>query len=150
MTDPTRLTSRTPRHGLPLLFAGQAQKEFTLNEAIARLDLLLHPAVSEERPDPPANPEAGSCYLVATNASGAFAGQEGSIAGWDGQQWTFLPAREGMVLRDVSTGQNLIFSVHRQRLTGPVNPTGGSVVDTEARSAIAEILSLLRQTGIFS
>ena len=32
----------TPRWALPQLFAGQAQKEVFHNEALARIDMLLH------------------------------------------------------------------------------------------------------------
>ena len=36
MTDPIALGVRTPRHSLPLLYPGQAQKEVFVNEALAR------------------------------------------------------------------------------------------------------------------
>jgi hypothetical protein len=35
---------------------GQVQNEFTLNEALIRIDLLVHPAVEKERGEPPADP----------------------------------------------------------------------------------------------
>ena len=38
-------TNDTPRWSLPLLAAGQAQKEMTHNEALSLLDLVVHPCV---------------------------------------------------------------------------------------------------------
>ncbi len=42
MSDPVQFEGATPRFALPLLFAGQAQKEFFVNEALLRADMVLH------------------------------------------------------------------------------------------------------------
>lgn len=149
MTTPT-FTSATPRHSLPILFSGQAQKEFIVNEALARLDLLAHPYVIEERPDPPANPAAGDCYLIASNATGGWAGNDAALAGWDGSQWTIVPPSQGMLIREASQALWLVYSGGWQSIAAPVLPEGGSMVDTEARATIANILTALRDFGIFS
>ena len=49
--------SDTPRLGLPLLAAGQAQKHVTHNDALMRLDALAHLAVaSRAQTVPPGSP----------------------------------------------------------------------------------------------
>ncbi|MFC5421815.1 DUF2793 domain-containing protein [Bosea eneae] len=55
--------SDTPRLGLPLLAAGQAQKHVTHNDALMRLDALVHLVVSSRTQTvPPASPgETISC-----------------------------------------------------------------------------------------
>lgn len=125
------------------MLPGQAQKEFTLNEALARIDVLLHPAVPEERVGPPADPEAGATYLVASQATGEFAGMDGRIAGWDGQQWIFAEPIEGMMVRDLSTGTLVNFSDGWQRPPAPAEPSGGVTIDEEARAAISGIIATL-------
>ena len=40
MSDPIRLDGATARFDLPLLFAGQAQKEVFVNQALAVIELL--------------------------------------------------------------------------------------------------------------
>lgn len=57
------------------MLPGQAQKEFTLNESLARIDLLLHPEVAAERGDPLADPEVDASYLVAPQATGDSSGE---------------------------------------------------------------------------
>lgn len=139
-------TGRSPgsiRQASPKCCAGQAQKEFTLNEALARIDVLLHPAVTEERVGPPADPEAGATYLVASQATGEFAGMDGRIAGWDGQQWIFAEPIEGMMVRDLSTGTLVNFSDGWQRPPAPAEPSGGVTIDEEARAAISGIIATL-------
>ena len=72
---------QTARFALPLLAPGQAQKEWFHNEALQRADMLLCPVI--EGPavaTPPANPTTGTCYLIAGGATGAWTGQDGSVA----------------------------------------------------------------------
>lgn len=149
-TPITEFTDTTPRHTLPLLFAGQAQKEFHVNESLALIDLLLHPAFLEQRSDPPATPEIGACYLIADNATGVWRDQDGALAGWDGGQWTFAPPRAGMIARNLATGALHHFTTEWRTGNAPVSPDGGGTIDTEARAAIAGLIEQLRIFGLFS
>ena len=150
MTDPATFASSSVRHALPFLFAGQAQKEFTVNEALARLDQLLVPAIVGEVSSDPNNPVAGDCYLVTSPSSGAFAGHDGKLAGWDGQQWTFSNPVDGMRIYDRTDGSSLIYHGDWQRPSAPVAPDGGTTVDVESRDAIAALITALRVFGVFS
>lgn len=143
MTDPIEFSALTPRHALPLLVAGQAQREFFVNEALARIDLLLHPSVGGEAADAPGDPAVGECWLVAEAASGAWSGRDGCIAGWDGTQWTFCPPSEGMLLYDRSTGERLSYAQGWRRAGRPAEPSGGTTVDAEARMAVAALIDIL-------
>lgn len=149
MTDPFSFVSASPRHALPLLFTGQAQKEFTVNEALSRMDALFHCAIEGEAVDPPPSPAEGECWLVATPASGTWAGHEGSVAGFQAGAWLFLPPRDGMRALDRSTGQELFFRGGWQVATVPASPVGGPVIDVEARDAIDGLINALRTAGVF-
>ena len=74
MTDPIALDARTPRHSLPLLYPGQAQKEVFVNEALARLDAVAQPVVLASRAAPPTSHAAGDTYLVVGPASDEWSG----------------------------------------------------------------------------
>lgn len=147
MTDLLAFPSTTPRHALPMLFAGQAQKEATVNRACALADILLHPAVEGETATPPETPIDGQCWLVGAPASGMFEGREGCIAGFQAGTWIFAAPTEGMRVFDRSTGQLLPYIGGWRREAPPSSPAGGSVVDTEARAAIDALISFLRRTG---
>jgi hypothetical protein len=61
----------TERLGLPLLAAGQAQKELTHNEALSLLDVAVgRAAESAGLVTPPALPEPGQCWIVASGGTG--------------------------------------------------------------------------------
>lgn len=149
MSQPVSFPSTSARHHLPLLFAGQAQKEFFVNEALSRIDALLHPAIIEERSDTPTSPQASDMYLVGPVAAGDWAGREASLAAWQGSHWLFVEPTHGMMVRDLSTDQILRFDGDWQRVGAPAPPAGGTTIDSEARQAIDEIVNALRNFGIF-
>ncbi|MDP5280009.1 DUF2793 domain-containing protein [Sphingomonas sp. DG1-23] len=158
----------THRFALPLLQPGQAQKEMTHNEALARLDLALHGAIVAAGVDaPPASPEQGACWLVGGAPEGAWAGHSHALAGWTSSGWIFVEPREGMALW-LGSGQGMArFSdgvwrlselhgkvfVEGEQVVGArrgavAEPMGGSTVDAEARAAIVSVLEALRAHGL--
>ena len=162
---------QTARIALPNLAPGQAQKEWWHNEALQRIDLLLWPVV--EGPPlatPPASPAVGACYLVAAGATGAWAGQEGALAGLTDGGWKFIPPIEGAQVVDSGSGQTLVRrggawesgivrcqelrvngqTVVRQRQGAVVDPIGGATSDAECRAAVASILTALRVHGLIA
>jgi len=149
MTDPISFTSTTPRYGLPLLFAGQSQKEFYVNEAHALTDALLHPACEGEASDPPATPSDGETWLVAAGATGDWAGADGKIASRQSGNWLFSTPGDGMRLLDRSTGQMLLYRGGWLRPSAPAAPTGGTTVDAEARATLADLITALASAGVF-
>ncbi len=148
MTDPIQFPATTPRHGLPLLFAGQSQKEFFINDALSGCDALLHPLIEGEVTTPPVDPADDSCWLVATGAGGAFAGQAGCLAFRQSGEWTFAPPRDGMRAFDRSTGQFLLYVGGWRRELRLESPAGGQTVDFEARTAIDQLIAVLQRCGI--
>ena len=90
--------SETPNLGLPLLAAAQAQKHVTHNEALLALDALVHCAVlSRVLTSPPGSPDEGDRYLVASGASGAWAGYAHEIAAFMAGSWSYHPPRAGIL-----------------------------------------------------
>ena len=86
----------TDRLALPYILAEQAQKHVSHNEALVRLDALVHLAVADrDRSEPPPEPAGGDRHLVAAEASGAWAGHAGSVAVWQDGTWMFLEPRVG-------------------------------------------------------
>lgn len=140
----------TPRFALPLLAVAQAQKEVTHNEALTLLDALVHATV-EAGPlaTPPANPVAGECWIVDAAPGGAWAGHANAIAIGTSGGWRFAAPREGMRVIRIVDGARLRFEggtwVEPATVAAPAD---GSVVDSEARSAIAELITQLAAEGI--
>ncbi|MBO9712970.1 DUF2793 domain-containing protein [Sphingomonas sp.] len=160
--------SSTDRLALPLLEPGQAQKEMFHNEALVRLDAAVQAcAVAGGLDAPPADPAAGQCWIVGASPSGAWSGHAGALACWTLSGWRFVAAAEGMRawIADpagfaLHSGGEWRFGEAHGRLivegvqvVGPQaaaigNPSGGSVVDAEARSTIAQILAAMREHGL--
>ena len=141
----------TSRFGLPLLAAGQAQKEVTHNEALVLVDALIAPrVVAVNAAVPPTTASAGRCWAVGAAPTGAWAGQALALAiatannGW---RFVAMPVGAGVTVDPAGAvwrrGQ-------AEWLAPPLVtlPTGGTVVDSECRAAIASLVGALVQSGI--
>src|SRR5215204_949926 len=88
--------SETPSLSLPLLAAEQAQKHVTHNEALGLLDAIVQLSVKDrDLASPPGSPADGDRYIVAAGATGAWAGEDGSVAVRQDGAWSFCAPREG-------------------------------------------------------
>lgn len=144
----------TNRYQLPYLAIAQSQKELTHNEALLLIDALLHP-VAEGVVDDPASlgtaPVAGKMWVVGPGATGAWTGRAGQLAIWSEAGWRFLTPPDAMSLWRADTQRQLRRDAGAWLAPPAVSaPTGGSVVDTEARAALGELAAALRQWGVLT
>lgn len=163
--------SETARWALPLLEAGQAQKEMTHNEALAVLDLLQGASVEQVGLDtPPPSPTTGQCWVIGSTPTGAWAGRAGALAGWTAGGWRFVGPREGMAVWSHSDGCSATYaagawrigrligtevvigglSVIGARRAAVAAPAGGGVVDGEARAAIGVLIATMAGHGLIA
>ena len=141
------------------------------NEALQMLDMVVAAAVEDQPANqPPATPVAGNCYIVGPVPTGAWAGHAGSLASYSAAGWRFIAPKEGLPAWVKSLA---VFAFYRanewevgkvrgsglilggQQVVGAQaaaipNPTGGSNVDSPARTAVAAILATLRQHGLIA
>jgi hypothetical protein len=86
----------TDHLGITLVEQSQSQKEVTVNAALAILDAMLNTGIiDKDLTTPPVSPVSGSLYIVASGATGAWAGKDNQIA-WFNQTWRFIVASEGL------------------------------------------------------
>lgn len=86
----------TPNLSLPYILAAQAQKHVTHNEAVRALDAVVQLAVLDrDLTAPPGSPADGERYIVGPGATGAWSGQESTVAAWQDGSWLFYAPVEG-------------------------------------------------------
>lgn len=162
---------RTARLSLPLLHAGQAQKELDHNEALALLDLAVQPIVVASGVNvPPGDPSPGACWIVGSSPIDQWAGHALALAGWTAGGWRFVAPRAGMVVWRATDAMTVRYDglqwisgeVHAAGLfvdgeqvvsrRGPAiaNPAGGDLIDIQARSTLDAILAALRTHGLLA
>lgn len=157
----------TVRLGLPLLMAGQAQKDVTHNEALHAIDRLVALAVqSRTRAAPPAVPAAGAAYIVPPG-TGTWPAAPDTLMVWDGHGWVATAAPAGTVAFIIEEAATCVKTASgwssgwpaggltiggRAVLAAPpvavTVPAGGAVIDAEARASIAAIVGALLSQGI--
>jgi Protein of unknown function (DUF2793) len=165
------MTEVTDRLALPLLVAGQAQKEVWHNEALIQLDLLVQGVVVAVAPSSiPTSPGIGQCWIVGPGPSGVWAGKANHIAGWTSGGWRFAAPLEGMAVWSLADGVSVRRSasawikgeltatsvkiagnqVVGGRQAAIAAPTGGTVIDSEARLALSTLLAAVRAHGLIA
>jgi hypothetical protein len=104
------MTDTSANLAMPLIMPSQAQKHVTHNEALLRLDALVHLSIVAERTAPPASPAEGACYLVAASATGDWSGRETRLACRQDGAWSFIQPRRGWRAWFVEDNQLRVFS----------------------------------------
>ncbi|WP_394648716.1 DUF2793 domain-containing protein [uncultured Sphingomonas sp.] len=159
------------RLSLPLLAAGQAQKEWWHNEALALLDIAVQAAVEDiDRDAPPSAPAPGQCWLVGSAPTGAWAGHAGAIAGWTAGGWRFVAPRAGWRAHHRASGKDAVYDgtawelgvvraarvlVEGTQVLGARGaaitvPSGGTTIDVECRAVLETILIAMRKHGLIA
>ena len=104
------MADATTHLALPFILASQAQKHVTHNEALRLLDGLVQLAVIDrDRTEPPASPADGDRHIVASGATGLWAGWDLSVAYWVDGAWMRLPPRAGWCGWVEAEGALLVF-----------------------------------------
>lgn len=85
----------TPNNGIPYVPEGTQDPAAGLNLALNFIDALLQTAVIDmDRTAPPGSPNDGDLHIVASGATGAWAGQDNNLARYvaEGDFWQFFEA----------------------------------------------------------
>lgn len=146
----------------------QAQKEVTVNEALALLDCAVQPVVVSVAPaGVPGAPVPGQSWIVGSGATGDWAGQDGALATWTAGGWRFIVPFDGMAVWSIADAVPVLrtsgaWAIGQVRASALViggdqvmglrqptiaEPSGGATVDTQARDCLALILDALRTHG---
>lgn len=101
----------SPRLELPFVAAAQAQKHVTVNQALTRLDQLVHLSIAQnDLTAPPPSPAEGAIYGVGAAPTGAFAGQAGRLAVHEGGFWEFIQPKVGWRAWNQDRGRFEVFA----------------------------------------
>lgn len=158
----------SPRFSLPFLLPGQAQKEHFHNEALLRLDALAGACVQGALAAPPADPGEGDTWVVADPGEGAWVGRDDHLACWTASGWRFIAPVEGLEVWNAGEGiswrwldgawkagelRGSAVYVAGQKVIGErreavPSPSGGTIIDAEARTAIDQIIVALMSHGL--
>jgi len=150
MTEFDESVATTPKTALPLLFSGQTQHEFFINHALSVLDSLIVETVRGWAIEGPDDSADGDAYLVPPSVDGAWKAHANKRAIRVGGDWHFVEPENGQRVFDQSASVMLFFDASWKAAKTPSVPTGGETVDSQARTAIQELVAALRTAGILA
>lgn len=104
---------------LPYILAAQAQKHVTHNEALRLLDAMVQLSVLDrDLTVPPATPADGDRYIVASGATGLWAGWDLNVAFWIDGFWMRLVPRPGWLAWIADEASSTVWTGVVWELTG--------------------------------
>lgn len=148
---------------------GRAAGNIISPGALLLLDLLTGAEVAgQSSASPPASPQAGLFYLVAASPTGAWSGHAGELAAMTSGGWRFVAPFDGLRLTEAGGGAEWLrtggawrvgviegseLRIAGQKVIGNrgaaiAAPSGGTTIDSEARTCLGAILSILRAHGL--
>lgn len=143
--------SDTPRLGLPLLAAGQAQKHVTHNDALMRLDALVHLVVmSRTQSVPPASPGETSAYIVPAGGTGVFSGHQDDLAIFEDGAWSFLDPRPGWQAWVSDEAEHHVWTGTQWRRAQPESSLGAELWGVNAAADAVTRLAVSGEATLFS
>lgn len=146
------MADRTTNLSMPFILPSQAQKHVTHNEALQALDAIVQLAVEDDATAPPAEPVEGARFVVAINATGAWAGHDGHIAVRQDGAWSYLRPRAGWLAWFVTEQKVKIFdgatwSDLQSEDTSPSMLGINTAADNQNRLAVASDATLFTHAG---
>lgn len=143
------MSQSSPLLSLPYIQPAQAQKHVTHNEALRRLDALVQLSVdSRALTEPPVAPVDGARFIVATGATGDWAGQDHAIALNAGGGWLFLPPNPGWRAWVADEGTEVIWQGGLWQAGALPDRLGlGTSADPVNRLSVASPATLLTHEG---
>lgn len=116
----------TPTLELPLIQPSQAQKHVTHNEALMRLDAIVHLRLEAlAATEPPASPAEGQCWAVGAGATGDWEDRDGRLACRTAGAWEFVEPMPGWLAHDVAGNRTVVFDEGGWRPQRADLPAGG-------------------------
>lgn len=147
------MSELSSRLELPFILPSQAQKHVTHNEALSRLDMLVHLSVSSFGASaPPEAPPVGEVHAVGAAPSGAWSGHANTLAAWTDAGWIFVAPLEGWLAWDLSEAVLRVYEMGVWTLFSPspdqVPQLGiGTSADASNRFAVSSDAVLLSHAG---
>lgn len=142
--------TETVNLGLPFIEGGQAQKHVTHNDALRILDTVVQIAVTDMvRTAPPVSPAEGDRYVVASGATGAWAGRVNAIAVWQDGAWAFTAPKAGWCLWSIADASIFVFDGTTWQM---LSPTSNNVSRLGVNTAADDpnLLSVKSNSALFA
>ena len=142
------MSERSPNLNMPYLQPSQAQKHVTHNEALQQLDALVQISVQGfDATTPPGSPAAGERHALGTGTTGVWAGQDGTLASWDGVAWQFIAPLEGWQAWGVAEAELRVFQSGAWAVLQPSEWGINTTASASNRLAVASDATLLTHDG---
>ncbi|MEO0690435.1 MAG: DUF2793 domain-containing protein [Pseudomonadota bacterium] len=132
MSEPLTFPSTTPITGLPLLFSGQSQKEFFVNQAFTTIDAILFHSIEASLIEPPAESAEGESFRVLPAATSDWEGHDDAIAVKIAGTWHFITPVEGTEAT-ISQRSNGLFSKPAGKAQSPLSSLRAAAWSTSKR-----------------